>query len=168
MSSGCEINAAELGVGRHDYYLTPEQRQQALKYSFIGISFCITSLVACKVSICASFLRFLEGSQAQYKRLFLHSVAILVFVMNVAFITTLFTQCSPVSRVWDPNIKGSCWDPNIERDVMYWQGGQLFCQKILNCYYTDGKQSCRASPTCFYPDSQSIFLRTSESENATR
>ena len=98
------------------------------------------SLVACKISICVSFLRILEGSQAQYKRAFLYSVAVLVLAVNVALVATLFTQCSPVSRVWDPNTKGSCWGPNVERDVMYWQGGQLLSCLKVDIFYIDSGQ----------------------------
>lgn len=120
------------------------------------------SLVACKVSICVSFLRILEGSHAQYQRVFLYSVAVLVLVVNVAFVTTLFTQCSPVSRVWDTNTRGSCWGPNVERDVMYWQGGQLLSRHKIDYYYTDSEQSCRASPIFFYLGFQFTFSGTFE------
>ena len=64
------------------------------------------------------------SDSAPYQRTFLYFVPSLSFIANAAFVATLYTQCSPMSRVWNPDIQGTCWKAHVERDLMYWQGGQ--------------------------------------------
>ena len=124
-STAVEVAAVRSGMGRHRVYLSAGQEQQVAKLGLISMAFCTMSGAMCKVSICASFLRFLKGTQALLQRAFLYSVAAIVLTVNATVVTTLFIQCRPLSKEWNPDIKGSCWSLSITADLLYFQGGQL-------------------------------------------
>ena len=81
------------------------------------------ALTFCKLSICISFLRILQGAHVAFAKLFLYTTAGLVFVVNIAFVVTLFVQCQPIGKIYNPKISGECWKPNVERAMTYLQGG---------------------------------------------
>ena len=46
-----------------------------------------------------------------------------VSMVNAAIIVTLFAQCYPVRKVWDPSIPGTCFAFPIELELAILQGG---------------------------------------------
>lgn len=83
------------------------------------------ALTFCKVSVCICFLRIMEGVRALSSRLFLYTVTILVLIVNTAVIITMFIQCQPTAKNWNPKIPGKCWNPVVQKDMVYLQGGML-------------------------------------------
>lgn len=100
------------GGARHTYYLTPHQMQLAIEYNWISNVLIVVPLCTGKISVALLLQRLLPPT-AKWQRWLLHFIsgslaAIIVFVVLV-----ILCQCRPVESLWDPNVKGACWDPDI-------------------------------------------------------
>lgn len=52
----------------------------------------------------------------------------LIFAMaavNFSFALTVNLQCRPLERLWKPEVEGVCWDPSVQAEFGYFQGGEL-------------------------------------------
>lgn len=94
-------------------------------YNTISQTFCILSLCLCKISICISLLRILKGSYIRTVKWVLYATILVVFAVNVAVVVTLFAQCKPVRKVWDPSTRGKCFVFPTELDLAMFQGCML-------------------------------------------
>ena len=118
-----EIVGFTRGLGRHEYYLTSYQQQEAGEYSALSQTFCIMSLGVGKISICISLLRIISGANRKVLKWFLYVMLALQFIVNVLVSTTIFMQCTPSRKLWTPDLPGSCWDPATQLDMDYLQAG---------------------------------------------
>ena len=50
---------------------------------------------------------------------FLHTIAGLVLVDDSVFVITLYVQCQPIGKIWNPKISGECWKSSVERVMNY-------------------------------------------------
>lgn len=62
--------------------------------------------------------------------IFLWVLIVTLFLVNLLLTILTFSQCTPVTYLWDqlnPEVgyKGSCWNPDIQRNYGYFQGGSL-------------------------------------------
>ena len=62
--------------------------------------------------------------------IFLWALIVTLFLVNLLLAILTFSQCTPVTYLWDQldpeaGYKGSCWDPSIQRNYGYFQGGLL-------------------------------------------
>lgn len=76
-----------------------------------------------KVSICLFLLRLLGDAVAKKRKWFLYILILVLFLYNILDIITLLIQCRPTTRIWNRQIAGSCWNPKIQDDFAYMQGG---------------------------------------------
>lgn len=83
------------------------------------------SLCFCKISICFSLLRVIKGTNAAILRWLLYLIMVSVFLVNGAVSTTLFAQCQPTKKIWNPNVIGVCWPPSTFLTLFCIQGGML-------------------------------------------
>ena len=114
--------AADWGLGRHLYFLTPHQRSQQQYYSLLAQVFCINALTFAKVSICFLYLRVLRGTSQKGLRWVCYITAFLVFAVNTVVIISFYTQCNPSRKAWNPIVPGSCWKPPAEISLVLLQG----------------------------------------------
>ncbi|CZR60795.1 uncharacterized protein PAC_10691 [Phialocephala subalpina] len=120
------------GFGRHFFYLEPQQRVMIMKMQFIAMPLCILSTTAGRVSVALLMLR-LFGS-TQYRQRFLYFLIAQSVAVNLITIITIFTQCKPVSSIWDPiGVPGKCWDPKVQSFIGYFQGA---CNSITDLVLT--------------------------------
>lgn len=49
---------------------------------------------------------------------------VLLFVTTVVCVSQLVGQCRPAPKLWNPTIRGTCEDPNIQEKFGYFNGGQ--------------------------------------------
>ncbi|KAM5438448.1 hypothetical protein MferCBS31731_005025 [Microsporum ferrugineum] len=108
------------GTGRHQVFLTDEQRTQADKFNWISQSFHVMSTNWAKVSIIFFLLRLIQKAKGPAP--YLYGGMILLTISNVVCVYTIFGQCMPVQSLWDHSIKGKCWDPRIQRNYAFFQG----------------------------------------------
>ncbi|KAF5131100.1 hypothetical protein E5D57_007449 [Metarhizium anisopliae] len=110
-----------IGIGgmRHLFYLSPEQRLQAGKWSWVSQPFVIMGFATGKISVGLLLLRVVWETAHWRKRLVIFAISS-VFVITVINIIFTFAQCSPVEALWNPALiaqgKAKCWPPSVQTD----------------------------------------------------
>ncbi|CAD6567800.1 MAG: hypothetical protein ASARMPRED_001148 [Alectoria sarmentosa] len=123
------------GVGRHQFYLelSPElllQLSQAIKWQYISQIVLILSTMFTKVSICFFLLRIF-GTKPMWKR-GLYAIMAFAVVTNISSASIVLAQCSPVQKLWDPLMPGTCWGPDTEISIGDYNGAvSVFCDWAL-------------------------------------
>ena len=111
------------GLGRYTFYLNVRQQRQQAFYNVVSQVFCILGLAFCKISLCISLLRIVQGSHTKKVKWILYVTMILVFAVNAAVCITFFVQCRPVEKVFNPALRGVCWVFPTETNIAILQGG---------------------------------------------
>ncbi|OAA57526.1 hypothetical protein SPI_07185 [Niveomyces insectorum RCEF 264] len=96
----------------------------ALEFDWLGQPWFMMGTTLAKISICFFFIR-LVGAVKQW-RILLSSQILLMAVLNLAFSLTTNLQCRPLQKLWDPTVPGECWNPNVQLNIGYFQGGVAF------------------------------------------
>lgn len=94
----------------------------ALKWSSIAAPIGITSGLCTRLSICLFLLRIFRTKREW--RWGLYAVMVFATAVIVPTIVSLLAQCSPVQKLWDPLLPGSCWSPHTVIDIGYFNGGK--------------------------------------------
>ena len=94
----------------------------ALKWSSIAAPIGIFSGLCTRISICLFLLRIFRTKRAW--RWGLYTVMAFVTAAIIPTIVSLLAQCSPVQKLWDPSLQGSCWSSQTVVDLGYFTGGQ--------------------------------------------
>ncbi|EEP78265.1 predicted protein [Uncinocarpus reesii 1704] len=108
------------GTGRHEVYLTDNDRIQANRFNWISQGFGIMAANWGKVSVVLFLLRVVDRAKEQKKAFY--GGAILLTIVNILCVYSYYHQCKPTAALWDNRIKGKCWPPEIQRDYAYFQG----------------------------------------------
>ncbi|KAK8048152.1 PTH11-typeG-protein-coupled receptor [Apiospora phragmitis] len=107
-SGGLMIAACIYGYGRHVAILAPDDRMQALKYFWI----CQITYKSCinltKASILLLYLRIFGN--VMWFRWFCIVLTTIIAIYCVASVTATIFQCTPVPRVYDRTLDGTCID----------------------------------------------------------
>ena len=90
-----------------------------VKLSWISQSFAIFSCGTAKVSIALLILRI--KAQGKFRKGFLYIIIAALTIINTVGVASIFFQCSPSKKLWDPSVSGSCLDPHIQRDIGFAQ-----------------------------------------------
>ena len=120
-----DVFMVHYGVGRHQIYLelSPQlllQLSQALKWQYISQVLYIISTMFTRVSICFFLLRIF-GTKRKWNNT-LYAIMAFSVVTNISNASLVLAQCSPVQKLWDPLLPGTCWSPNAELFVGYYNG----------------------------------------------
>jgi hypothetical protein len=115
--------AIHYGIGRHIFYLKPEQIVKAIKYEYLAQPFGVLAPTAARISFAFFLLKF-TGPRKLLKWA-LWSVIWLQFVVNVAVIVQILVQCHHIASLWDPQVKGYCMSPLVQVYFGYVLGGEL-------------------------------------------
>ncbi|KAI1083820.1 hypothetical protein F5B20DRAFT_576751 [Whalleya microplaca] len=95
------------GMGRHLYYLEKSPDfVLVVKYADLCEPFVILTTTFVKASLCLFLLRIVEGMKVH--RMFLWGMVAITLTINAAAAISIFTQCHPQEKLWDPNIPGDC------------------------------------------------------------
>lgn len=95
------------GIGNHSEFLSQDQLQLAIEWSWIGQIVTLLSTGFGKIAIIAFLLRVQEGTH-KYKGWFLHFVGWSNMLLNVIQVILILLQCSPTPKLWDFKLQGSC------------------------------------------------------------
>lgn len=101
---------------------TTEDPTRALEFDILGQPWYLMSATLAKISICMFFISLL-GEARQWRIL----MGILIFLMagvNFSFALAMNLQCRPLEKLWRPNVEGDCWDPDVQLNIGYFQGGK--------------------------------------------
>ncbi|KAJ0164648.1 hypothetical protein CTA2_527 [Colletotrichum tanaceti] len=93
------------GLGRHVYFLTPEEINNYMRTFYVTIVFYNTALAGIKMTFLFQYYRVLAVQKM--KKVFIAAM-IVVGAWSVSQILVAVFQCSPVPHFWDKSIEGSC------------------------------------------------------------
>ena len=125
----------------------------ALKWSSIAEPIGTSSGLCTRLSICLFLLRIFLTKRVW--RWGLYAVMVFVTAVIIPTIVCLLVQCSPVQKLWDPLLPGSCWSPQTVIDIGYFNGGKssnimsltaqpnLNIYQLLRCYATGYLPLCQ-------------------------
>ncbi|KAK0704817.1 hypothetical protein B0H67DRAFT_361147 [Lasiosphaeris hirsuta] len=102
---------------------TTTDPSRALEFDVLGQPWYLMSATLAKISICLFFIGLL-GRARQWRML----LGVLVFLMaavNFSFSLTVNLQCRPLEKLWRTTVAGVCWDPSVQLNFGYFQGGML-------------------------------------------
>ncbi|KIW62137.1 hypothetical protein PV05_02181 [Exophiala xenobiotica] len=125
----------EWGLGRHFFYLTPIERNRAMKWDFISQPFAVAAAMWSRTGVIL-FLYTCFAQNRKSLRIVVIVCLVVQFVANLFTILQIFLQCGPnpyrlVNRaayfhyMWDPlPTDGSavCQAPTVQATVGYVQG----------------------------------------------
>ncbi|KAL1877601.1 hypothetical protein VTK73DRAFT_8510 [Phialemonium thermophilum] len=94
---------------------------RALEFDVLGQPWFMMGSTLAKISICLFFIRLLGSSR--HWRIFLGAMIFFMAVVNLTFSLTVNLQCRPLEKFWNPDTEGECWDPSVQLDFGYFQGG---------------------------------------------
>ena len=96
------------GMGKHVNLLSRESVTMSLKYSWVSqvTNYFVTSVG--KVAVVAYIASIQGRSNAKPKRILLWTVGSLQMVVCIVTIFFIFAQCTPVAKLWNETLQGSC------------------------------------------------------------
>ncbi|MCJ1280029.1 hypothetical protein MMC21_007854 [Puttea exsequens] len=126
------------GMGNHIELLTPEQTKKALQWSWIGQIILIQTIGTGKIAVVAFLLRIQSGANTKKNRYLtwlLYFIAFSNIIVNIDQAILILTACSPVGKLWDPLLPGSCSNIVRTNHVGYFQGGWAALSDIVLALY---------------------------------
>ena len=124
------------GYGRHEAYLSPQERIMSKKYSLLTIVTLVLSTCFAKISICFFALRLLGIARARKRKTFLYMCIAVLLFGNLIDVISVLVQCRPVTKIWNPGLPGSCWHPSVQQKFAYMQGGWFeICEHRISHTY---------------------------------
>lgn len=102
-----EMTSISKGLGHHIADLELVQIEQAMHWGLISLVFHIAGGVAAKLSIIAMLIP-VQGIMATKRTMFLMGMGIVQIIINSVLIICIINSCSPVPKLWDPFLPGTC------------------------------------------------------------
>lgn len=93
----------------------------ALEFDVLGQPWLMMGSTLAKISICLFFIRVLD---ARRWRILLGTMIFLMSIVNLTFSMTVNLQCRPLEKLWNPDADGACWNPRVQLNFGYFQGGE--------------------------------------------
>ncbi|KAH8594230.1 hypothetical protein B0O99DRAFT_514284 [Bisporella sp. PMI_857] len=101
------------GIGRHIYYVPPENISHVLRWNWIIQPFGIAAQPFGKISV-SFFLVKLLGPKDVWRKWFLYANMILFSIMASLCIIFTYAQCNPPRALWENVPDAKCWDPKAQ------------------------------------------------------
>ncbi|KAI9810257.1 MAG: hypothetical protein M1827_006391 [Pycnora praestabilis] len=124
VTAGCSSIFLTLGVqegiGRHFYNLTPTEQMAAIKYNWVSQTLSIMTFAFGKVSIGLFLLQIMTKNK--WQRFILWYLMTSVVVINTVMVIIVFVQCSPLPKLWNIALAGSCWPPSTATHLAFFVG----------------------------------------------
>lgn len=99
----------------------------ALTWSLISAPIGIFSGLCTRLSICLSLLRIFRTTRKW--RWSLYIVMFFTTAVIIPGIVTVLAQCSPVKKLWNPLLPGTCWSTQTVVKIGYFNGGKHLMNK---------------------------------------
>ena len=115
---------ASVGGTRHLFYLSPPEKLRAIEFNWLSQPGAIFALFTSKASVALLVLRLI-GPNTFWRKYILYFVIVTVFITNSLALIFTFVQCNPVQALWNPTIPANCWDPSVQADYNYFNGGNF-------------------------------------------
>jgi hypothetical protein len=120
------INA---GLGQHIGDLSDDDIAMTIKWSWVNQVLAIFAIALGKLAIVA-FLEQIHGPEDRGKVIFLWAVAGSNLVINTITVGMILSQCSPLPKLWDERVPGTCNGRLRNQNCAYFQGSK--CALLLH------------------------------------
>ena len=119
---GMSFNGLEyhFGFGRHIFYLSHDQVESVLKWSWLTQFFLFLTICLTKVSISLFILRIKKTGWLKWA---LYALIVGLLATTIPCLVILLAQCQPLYAFWD-RAAGVCWNTHIYADAIWAQVGK--------------------------------------------
>ncbi|KAE8355462.1 hypothetical protein BDV28DRAFT_163079 [Aspergillus coremiiformis] len=121
------------GTGRHASDLTEYQRVMSAKYNWLSQGFHVMGTNWGKVSVAFFLLRIIR--KAKNHQLPIYGGIALMSIINGVSVFTMYGQCTPTPRLWNPEVPGTCWDPIVQRNFAFFQSSASAFSDLIFAIY---------------------------------
>ena len=119
------------GLGRHIYYLQPEQVQNTIKYVVLMDAPVIVASTLGRTSFCL-FLLNTVGAQKSV-RVILWVTIVLQLIINFLHIILLYCSCGvQMNALWDLSVHAKCLTYTSMSDYLYFLGGEYPFSSLIS------------------------------------
>ncbi|KAL4916733.1 hypothetical protein BDW62DRAFT_218556 [Aspergillus aurantiobrunneus] len=133
INTSLSTTSAYYGTGRHARDLTDYQTIQSTKFNWLSQGFHVMSTNWGKVSVAVFLLRIIQ--KVKHHKPFMYGGMVLLTIINSVCVFTIYGQCSPTARLWDSEVDGSCWNPNVQKDYAFFQGSSSALSDLVLAVY---------------------------------
>jgi hypothetical protein len=109
------VIACHYGLGRYDYYVTPEDRSRALLYTFVFGHLGLWSSTLVRISVAFMLLRF---NPSRSWHIVLWTTIAFQILATIGANIAVICQCSPVRANWDIVPEARCVNQR-QMEIMY-------------------------------------------------
>ncbi|KAK6217004.1 hypothetical protein QIS74_07118 [Colletotrichum tabaci] len=96
-----------LGFGRHIWTISDDNKKEINLFTILVATFGIIATTTSKTSFALTLYRIV--TQAWMKYLLIFIIVTINVSMNLVWMFG-FAKCTPLAKVWDASVPGSCWD----------------------------------------------------------
>lgn len=111
------------GLGQHIENLTEEGIVATIKWSWVNQVLAIFAIGLGKLAIVA-FLQQIHGPEGRGKIIALWALAASNFVINAITVGMVLSQCTPLQKLWDESLPGTCDGRRRNQNCAYFQGSK--------------------------------------------
>jgi len=124
--------SVEVGNGRHLRSLQQSQVPEIYKWSTIYATVLFIGALFTKCSIALFILRII-GKTAILKKtkLTLHAIMIAMTIATLILVALWFSACTPLAKVWDRRVPGTCLPAPVVHSVAYAQSAFAIATDLL-------------------------------------
>ena len=115
------------GLGNHIELISPPHLIEALEWSWWGQIIVIQAIGFGKIAVIAFLLRIQDRTQSRKTTIlvwFLYFIGISNIIININQMILILLQCSPVQKLWNPQMPGTCDHIHRTNNVAYFQGSR--------------------------------------------
>ena len=113
--------SAVYGLGNHESVLSLSDIVKTNLWSWIAQILAIISLVVGRIAV-ISFLLILQQRTHPIGRRLLYAVGSLQGIINLVEVVLILKECTPIEKLWDPSVPGTCGLIKICSQVGFLQG----------------------------------------------
>ena len=114
------------GMGQYIKSLNPVKIMYSLKWSWMAQIFQLFANTTGKIAV-ITYLNVIQGpSHTKTKRTFLWTLGSLQIASIIVIITLILTQCSPLQKLWNERLPGTCNGRIRNQRFAFFQGSTLW------------------------------------------
>src|SRR3569833_303588 len=99
-------SAVRLGFGRHSYFLSDEEVDGILFYTYIATLVGACASWGARISIACLLLQF---AMTRLWRITIYTTLCLLIIAFLGFEITFLVQCRPIEALWKPKTEAQCF-----------------------------------------------------------
>ncbi|KAM5355043.1 hypothetical protein ACJ41O_001689 [Fusarium nematophilum] len=126
--AGLTVASTKYGIGRHIATIPPTDLVYGIKVLYIGEFFAVIAVAISKTSFVVTLLRL---ATQRWHRLLLWFIIITVNIVMWLCGLFSFIQCSPVEKLWDLSMEGTCWNPHVTVNFAIFAGSYSSAMDFL-------------------------------------